>query len=393
MEIEQIVKQVDWLDDERRKDKTVLKSLEDRLSSLEGNLPPLVGQIKELSGDLTRYSAIFSRMDQYDESLLQQRIESKQNLEEIVGDLRKRIDDTEKVRRVEIRAVDTSLVELRKELEPIPELKRALKSRVDEEARLGKLIDEVRAKLDTICRSDEEYTRTYRLLDDGRRQDSKRLTDVQGEVAAIRKRVDEQRSQFELTSTTIKKQEVRLNEMSVVETERRDAQAKFLETQAMRQVERDRVWKDWEARFDVIESQTGNIETNLLALEETHRTVKRSQQNVDELAQKVDRRINELSEIQRLSEERFRQEWVTFKADDQKRWTNYTLTLEEQRNETARLYEKLSDRVTQLEDMVQEMSDLLHQVNDQTEKRLQSMLAVAHEWVEAYERTFGRSRG
>ena len=75
MEIEQIVKQVDWLDDERRKDKTVLKSLEDRLSSLEGNLPPLVQQIKDLSGDLTRYSAIFSRMDQYDESLLQQRIE------------------------------------------------------------------------------------------------------------------------------------------------------------------------------------------------------------------------------------------------------------------------------------------------------------------------------
>ena len=81
---------------------------------------------------------------------------SKQNLEEIVGDLKKRIDDTEKVRRVEIRTVDTSLVELRKELEPIPELKRALKSRVDEEARLGKLIDEVRAKLDTIRRSDEE---------------------------------------------------------------------------------------------------------------------------------------------------------------------------------------------------------------------------------------------
>lgn len=51
MEIEQIVKQVDWLDDERRKDKTVLKSLEDRLSSLEGNLPPLVQQIKDLSGD------------------------------------------------------------------------------------------------------------------------------------------------------------------------------------------------------------------------------------------------------------------------------------------------------------------------------------------------------
>ena len=31
-----------------------------------------------------------------------------------------------------------------------------------------------------------------------------------------------------------------------------------------------------------------------------------------------------------LTEERFRQEWVNFKADDQKRWTNYTLAQEEQ---------------------------------------------------------------
>ena len=40
MEIEQIIKRVDWLDDERRKDKNLLSSIEDRLTNLEGNIPP-----------------------------------------------------------------------------------------------------------------------------------------------------------------------------------------------------------------------------------------------------------------------------------------------------------------------------------------------------------------
>jgi chromosome segregation ATPase len=390
MEVEQILKQVDWLDDERRKDKTRIGALEERLSATEGNIPPLANQIKELGSDIARLAALMGRMDNFEEAILQARTEAKQYFDELERQYKKQQEESEKVRRVEMRALDSSLAELRKELEPIPELKRGLKARVEEESRLGRLIDEVRNRIETVRRSEEEYTRSFRLLDDGRRQDSKRLTDLQGEVAAIRKRVDEQRGQVELASSALKKVDARMNEMAAVETERREAQANFLESQALREVERERVWKEWQARFELIESQTSDIEENLQALEATHRAIKRTQQTVDELAQKVDRRINEITEIQRLGEERFRQEWVTFKADDQKRWTNYTLTLEEQRNEAARQYEKLGERVTQLEDSTQEMQDLLHQINEQTEKRLQSLLSVVHNWVSSYDGNLGR---
>jgi len=392
MDMEQMLKQLEWLDEERRKDKSRLSALEERLAAVEGNVPPLSHQIKEVGGEITRLTAMFTRMDQFDENLLQQRVETKQYFEELERQFKQSSEEAEKVRRVEMRAIDSNLAELRKELEPIPELKRNLKARVEEEHRLGRLIDEVRGRIETVRRSEEEYTRTYRLLDDGRRQDAKRLTDLQGEMAAIRKRVDEQRGRVELTSSTTKKLETRLNEIAVVETERREAQAAFLEDQALRQVERDRVWKEWQARFEIIEAQTADIESNLQTLDATHRAVKRTQQTVDELAQKVERRINEITEIQRLGEERFRQEWVTFKADDQKRWTNYTLTIEEQRGESIRQYEKLAERVTRIEDSIQEVQDLLHLMNEQSEKRLQSLLATAHEWVSTYENTLGRTR-
>jgi len=391
MEIEQIVKRVDWLDDERRKDKNTLASLEDRLVSLEGRVSPLNQQIKGLEGETTRIVAILGRMDQFDETLLQHRIEVKQIFDELERQVRKREEDSEKLRRVEMRAIDATIIELRKELSVVPELKRGLQARLDEEARLGRSIDEVRARLDSIRHSEEEYTRTFRLIEDGRRQDAKRLTDLQGETSALRKHVDDQRGRMELTANAIKKIETRQNELSMLETERREAQEKFLENQMVLQVERERIWKDWQGRFETIEKQTADVESNLQAIETTHRGVKRSQQALDELAVKVDRRINEMAEIQRLSEERFRQEWVTFKADDQKRWTNYTLTQEEQRGEVNRQYDKLSERLSHVEDSIQEIQDMLQQVNEQTEKRLQSLLAMVHEWVSAYERSIGRA--
>lgn len=392
MELEQIAKQVDWLDDERRKDKLKIGALEERLAAVEGNVPPLAHQIKDLNSEITRLTAIVSRFDSTDESIVQVRIDTKQQFENLDKQTKKREEESEKLRRAEIRAIETSLNDIRKDLEQLPEIKRTLKLRIDEESRLARLIDEVRNRVETLRHSEEEYTRNIRLLDDGRRQDSKRLTDLNGEVAAVRKRVDDQSGRVELTATALKKLETRLNELATVETERREAVSSFLDNQALREVERERVWKEWQTRFQVIESQTIDIENTLQNLDATNRSVKRAQQTVEEISQKVERRINEITEIQRLAEERFRQEWATFKADDQKRWTNYTLTLEEQRNETQRQHEKLAEKVTHIEDMIQEIQDLMQQMNEQSEKQLQSLLAMTHEWVTSFERSIGRTR-
>jgi len=392
MEFEQISKQVNWLDDERRKDKLKIGALEEQLKELEGKISPLEKRNMELEGQITRLSAMLTRFDEIDEALLQIRIESKQQYETLEKSSKKREDETEKLRRTDQRTLETSIAEIRKELEQLPEVKRNLKNRVEEEMRLGRLIDEVRNRLESMRRSDEEYVRSIRVLEDGRRQDSKRITDLAGETSATRKKTDEQGGRLELVIVSNKKLETRLNELSAVETERREAIANFLNSQQLREVDRERLWKEWQTRFEQIESQATEIESSLQALDATHRTVKRSVQTTEELTQKVERRINEVAEIQRLAEERFRQEWTTFKADDQKRWTNYILTMDEQRNEAQRQHEKLAEKVVNLEDEVQEIQDLMQQVNEHTEKRLQSLLAMAHEWVSSYERTVGRAR-
>ncbi len=391
MDIDQAVKRVQWIEEERRKDKDTIAMMENRIVTLEGSFRAITQQNKDISGEVTRLAVVITRMDQHDANLLQLRVETKHLIEELDKDIKKREDEAEKVRRVEVKAIDNNVVEVRKELGAIPKLEKGILTSAEDDVRMRRSIDELREKIEGVRHEEEEYTRTFRILEDGRRQDAKRLTDLQGEVAALRKRVDDHRGQIEVGNTGLRKIETRLNELVLVEAERRDAMTAFIDKQVLTQVERDRVWKEWQTRFETIEKQAIDVEAQLVTLESTHREAKRVQVSLEELTQRVERRINEITEIQRLVEERFRQEWMTFKADDQKRWTNYTLTQEEQRNEVNRQYTKIIEQVTQLEDSLQEIQDLVHQVNELAEKRLQALLALAHDWVSTYERTMGRA--
>jgi peptidoglycan hydrolase CwlO-like protein len=196
----------------------------------------------------------------------------------------------------------------------------------------------------------------------------------------------------EVLFSSTRKLEGRLTEVLTQNTERQEAQDTFIEKQAMQRVEFERTWKDWQAQIEKIDRQSIDVEQQFQSLENTHNDVKRLKASIEELQSRIERRINEITEVQRLADERFRQEWVTFKADDQKRWTNYTLTQDEQRNELSRNFQELGEQLVDIRIGQQESQDLIQQMNEETEKRLQAMLAMTHEWVAAYERGVSRNR-
>jgi uncharacterized coiled-coil protein SlyX len=389
MESDQLQKQLEWMDSERRRDRATIASLEQRLAVLEGLIPGLGQQIKEQHGDLARTSAQLSRFDEIEGSLVQIRTEQARSIEAIEKQRVEHDREAEKNRRADLEGLNKAIADVRKTLEVLPELKRNLQSRMEEDYRLGRLIEEVDMKVKETARSDEEYQRSLKLIDEGRRQDSKRVTDMTGEVAAMRKRVDEQRGKIDVTVDSVRKIDLRLGEFQATDIERRQTITSFIEKQTMLVVERDRVWKEMQVRFESLGNQSATLDTQLQSLDALQRSVKRSQDGFDDITIRIERRMNEITEMQRLVEERFRQEWVSFKSDDQKRWTNYSLTHEEQQREVTRQFEKYNERLQLLEDMSQELRDQSHLLVEETQKRLQSLLSQVHTWVEEYDRAFG----
>jgi hypothetical protein len=151
-------------------------------------------------------------------------------------------------------------------------------------------------------------------------------------------------------------------------------------------VERDHAWKEWQGSLETLQKQSGTMDRYFQDWEVAQRTVKRVQETYEEIVQKFERRINEITEMQRLSEDRFRQEWVTLKADDQKRWTSFTLSQDETRKDSHTDMVKMEERLTALEDVTQSQQDVLQQTKDANQQMFQGMLAQIHELLSAYER-------
>ena len=386
MEFEQIIKRLDWLDEEHRKDKETIDVLTQHISNLEGELKAANKKIKELNNQFSKLSSAPARIDQYDTALTNQRT-----------DLLKYIDDQNKKRQdnlveidkryqVQFDGITQSVADLHKLKDPIAEIKHELKTRAEEETRRGKLIAEWEVRMQEMVQTVEDVLRAQKLAEEPRRQDSKRLADLQGELSAARKRLDESRQKIDLFSDNIRRIETRLNEILTSAAERRQAQTVFIETQSRLQVERDHAWKEWQGSLEILQKQSGTMDRYFQDWEVAQRTVKRVQETYEEIVQKFERRINEITEMQRLSDDRFRQEWVTLKADDQKRWTSFTLSQDETRKDSHTDMVKMEERLTALEDVTQSQQDVLQQTKDANQQMFQGMLAQIHELLSAYER-------
>jgi chromosome segregation ATPase len=392
MDFEQIVKRLQWLDEEHRKDKAAIIELEERIAAYEGNLDTVAKQVKPLEKQITDLTPNSARIDQFEDIVANQRKEMKTSLGELEKKYQKREQELITQHQKDLEPFHKEIEKLKTALKEFAPIKRELKSRATAENRLQQEINELKPPINDAKRTAEDSIRTQRIFEENRKQDIKRSADLQGELAALRKRIDEARTKVDSGTDSVRHLENRFKDLLVSETERKAAQAEFIEKQSVAHLDRERVYKEWNESYTDFQKQIDKLDTETLELEETLRSAKRAQETYNELNTKLERRINEVTEMQRLAEDRLRQEWVTFKADDQKRWIGYTLSQDEGVKDVRKVLDKLDKRITALDEVQQTTQDQVHQTADATEGQLQELMNVAHEWLSAYERIMGHNK-
>jgi chromosome segregation ATPase len=393
MEFEQIIKRLDWLETEQRKTKASIAAVENKLAAIETSVDGVSKQVKTLAKDISDISSAAARLNQFTELLSKQRDDFNKALDELEKKYQRREREATKRHLEELEPVQVEVEKLKKTLPgEIAAVKADLKVRFADQLRLADSVAEVKPRIDDVLKVYEEVKGTQRILDENRRQDVKRVADLQGEVAALRKRIDEVRGRSDLSNDAVRNMENRISELLASESERKAAQQTFIEQQSLAQLERDRALKAWNEKLEEFRTTSRTLDTQLAAIDETMRTAKKVQETYTELNTKLERRITEISEMQRLAEDRVRQEWVTFKADDQKRWTGYSLSQEESMRDLRKDMERYESRAASLDDTVQVLQDQMNQVTEATEKQLQELMNVAHEWLTSYERIMGHGK-
>jgi chromosome segregation ATPase len=391
MEFEQIIKRLDFLEKQQRENKESLSALKDSIASFESSVSVVSKQIKTLSKQVADITPATKRVDQFENLIGKQRTELVKMIEDV--DKSHTLIEKESTKDFQVR-----MTELEKALNQLKlatdltDIKKQLKERANEVQRMLATISDFKSSVEETKRANENPKLSIKASEEARKNDLKRIADVQGELTSLRKRIDENREKATIQTDTIRNVENRITELLASELERKQAQSVFLDQQRIAQVDRERSWKDWQEKFATFQKEAGALDEQIQKLDDTMRSAKKAQDTYAELNTKLERRINEVTEMQRLAEERLRQEWISFKADDQKRWTGYSLSSEESFREIRKEVGKYEERITTMSEVAQVLQDQLHQTTDVSEKQLQEMMNVVHEWMTSYQRIMGHGK-
>jgi len=390
MENDEILKRFEWLDGERRKDRQVIAELQEQVTALQEVITSQKREILDLSRDFKKSTSNIVRLAEYEEGLSNQKVD----LSKSISSLEKRLNSVEQnsaAQRVDDRETcNKRILELQGEIKSLNEIKKSIQSKGEDDFRLNQKIEELSRQFPDLRLKDDELQRLVKILDDNFRIESKRVSDLQVESTTLRKRIDEDRTTSDSQKEHFKNLEGQINDLLNREKTRNQEQLAFIEKQSRITIDRENLWKDWQEKIQLMEKMADSLQGQIIELESLNREVKQGQTEFDTINQRFDRRINEITEMNRLTEERFRQEWIAFKADDQKRWTNYSLSQEETNREGDREITKILERITSLEDASQHLVDSIQVINEETEKRIRNLLTLATDYLSSYERTVGK---
>lgn len=387
VDMEQIMKRLEWLDNERRKDKSRITALESRITDLNTSNTLLQTELKDTHEEIGKFTNLYNRIDLVDHQISQLRIDAFRQIEERDKTHTEREKEIDTARRNGMDSVNRTLGELRKSIEPLQEIRKTLLTRNEEYFRLNRMIEEVNSRIEAASLDKEEYGRFQKTIEENRKQDAKRVTDVHTEMSAYRKRIDEMRGRVDLVNDNLRRIEQRMNELLSTESERKQSALTFQEKQSLQLLEFEKTWQEWKKAFDEIVLKAAGLETQMQSIENTQRSVKRSQDTLDEVTNRFDRRTNELVEMERLMEEKLRQEWNQFKEDNQKKWQSYQLGQEEIFNDHRRATETLQTRLQSIEDNYATQMDDVNLRDELYVSQMQELYTMIRGWLEKMGKT------
>ncbi len=210
METEEILRKITKLENDREKDRSKIAVLQKQISGLEKTITTLNETIKESNSEVTGLRTMSARFEQLDVGLTSLRKDVNRTIGNIEKHRNSRDQELEKVRLNDLESMNKTVSEYRKGTKSIQEINKILKEWSDKEYRLEHTIEDIQKTIGSTINLDDEYRQNLKLIQETQRQDTKRLTDIQGEVAALRKRSDEHRTRIDLALETIKRVEARL---------------------------------------------------------------------------------------------------------------------------------------------------------------------------------------
>ncbi len=379
MNLEELIIKIGKNDDQIKSLNKALSVFNNKINEVDNKTSGFLELMRDEKKEIARLNSIVMGLGQFDSTITQVRVDFNRKLDE----LQKQRKQEEKIRDnlvdADIKSIQSLINKTKTEL--TNEFEKKISLHQEENTRQINRLNEKEINTDEFLKTFEDIKGKLNSFNQDLRRTIKQVENLQAEVGASRGKQDEVRSKLEINLNSLRNNESRLNEIITTESERRQVQLDFIEKQSLIQKERDRIWVEWEQQFDESSKQTLAL---LPELKKQQLDLNQSKSDFEGITQQFERRINELTEMYRLMDEKFRKEWATYRSDSEKRWSNISMVLDDKQGGYSDQFKSLKDRMVLTEDSTREMQEVLLLMSNEIQKGMQNIMKMVNGWMDAF---------
>jgi chromosome segregation ATPase len=377
MELAEISQRLAFLDEQRRKDREAISTLQERVEAQVGTIESQKRRIQELEGSLASTRAELVKFTHIQRSIEQLREELTLLIEANAEKRDKAYQEFQRLRAVEQESTTRQIAELRAELKPIPRYDEEIQSLRTEVNRYNAPIVALQHQLTDLDKRAEDRVQSVVFLEEQRRQDTRRIAQVEAEIPKVKKEIDDLVDRFPLLEQAIQVKNKDIDRAAELLTQ----QAEVIENQRVSEFRWERQVAEWAKLVEQLKQETASMTTQTVRMREQRELVRRSLADLEPFRERIERRQNEMAEIQRLAEDRQKRNLEEWQAERDKEWERFKLDHEERWRENARFNEKRHKHIEIIEQFVRELVPQIEALWDIPEAWADSIMIGPREWL------------
>lgn len=349
MEITQLEQMIRWLDDERKRDKAQLSALQERLEQQMQVIESQAAEIEGLRQDLTSVRTDVRRTEDYPEMIEKTHRELNSGLEALKAQTRRERLEADQSRRSEIEMLNDMIAEVDKKYRPILRYEEQLEARAAGEQRLQGQIQTTSNTVADLSKRMEDRLQSIVYLEEQRRADTRRISEVETQIPPQRKRIDEVAARIVRLEDSIRKLPSRVDEAIDIAK----SYDPLIEEMRVADFQREQRVKKYLDQAERVETEVQRLVEQTQKYTLLYNQNRQALESLNAFQERLEKRQNEISEMQRLTEERLLRQWeewqTTFARDWQKRqvaeedrWRRQNLSVQKSTEHFAQLDEQVT---------------------------------------------------
>lgn len=376
MDLNQALQMLNWLENERVRDKQTISTLQERVAGQGNELTAQARRIQELETTLATVQATLAKALQFSDMLQQFKDDLIAEMDRRDEARQKAARETERLHKAEFEALGRAISEVRRELPRIKPLEDEMPMRRAEEHRLSEMLARLTQRLEDLSVRTEERVQSVVYLEEGRRQDVKRIAQLEEITAGHVKRLDALTSKQLLLEEAIQRIPPRIDEVH----KRVADQDRLIEELRVNEFRRMQEMKGW---IEEIEKRTAPIPDHIAAFQRLQEQAQLNQRYLDEIKgfkERLEGRQAEVAEAQRMAEERLKRQMEEFVTEQEKRWNRFSVESDEKWNAHERIHRPIPERLEALDAKFKPIYEQLDALWDIQEAWEKLAVATARDW-------------